>query len=277
MYLLLLSGLFILSFMTGLSGALSPGSLLVVTIDSSLRKGWSGGVLTVFGHVLVEAPLIVALAYGVGSVMNNESIKLAVTLIGGCALLAFGSYTVYSSRHAELTKATPVCPATYTPTGHVSTLRPVLSGLIATTTNPFYWIWWATIGLAMLTYAPLLVMANINPLIYWASLGILFNALSTFLGKLSYLLYAFASSPLLPQFSLQLIDFNYLFFGSTLIGWATIAIGHFLSDITWYTSISVAIDRGRTLLSTKWYQRITLLCGLTLVFLGLWFLASPLL
>ncbi|MEM3749254.1 MAG: LysE family transporter [Candidatus Jordarchaeales archaeon] len=273
MYLLLFE-LFILSFLTGLSGALSPGPLLIVTIDSSLRKGWNGGFLTVLGHLLVEAPLIIALAYGAGSAITNESVKLAVTLIGGCTLLAFGSYTVYSSRHIKLVEVSSTRSPTFMHAERGFSLRPMISGLIATITNPFYWIWWATIGLAMLTYAPLLVMANVNPSIYWASLTIFFNTLSPFLINPHFLL-LLSFPPLLSQLMFQLIDFNYLFLGSTLLGWTIIAIGHFSSDIAWYISVSLAIARGRQLINVKLYRIITLLCGLTLILLSLCFLTYP--
>jgi len=260
-----------------LSGALSPGPLLVVTVDSSLRRGWSGGVLTVFGHLIVEVPLIIALAYGIGNAINTESVKMSVTLIGGCTLLALGSYTAYTSRTPRRARLLETLSASSTSVHAERSFswRPIFSGLIATTTNPFFWIWWATIGLTMLTYASLFVMANVNPPIYWGTLSLLFNTLlSPLLWQPSYLLYSFIFSSILPQFMFQSIDFNYLFLGSTLIGWGIIAIGHFSSDIAWYTSVSLAVARGKQLLSAKLYQAFTFVCGLILILLGIWFLVS---
>ena len=271
--LILLVFLFALSFTVGLSGALSPGPLLVVTIDSSLRRGWFGGVATVFGHFLVEGPLIVALAYGVGVILSDDVIKAAITIAGGIALLIFGGYTAYSSRRAEL-RLVDESGTVSQPPSLSSSLNSVLSGVVATVTNPFYWIWWVTVGLAMLTYAPLIAVANVDPALYLLIWHNFLVFLAEYFGSsLSLLTYPNLSSATFQYFS-RVFDFNYIFLGSTLAGWLAIVIGHFFSDVAWYASISFAVAKGKVLISVKWYQRIMFSCGAALVLLGLWFIAS---
>ncbi|MEM1657853.1 MAG: LysE family transporter [Candidatus Jordarchaeales archaeon] len=273
MHPLVVFGLFTLSFTIGLSGALSPGPLLVVTVYSSLRRGLRGGLLTVSGHLLIEAPLIVALAYGASSVLTNETVKLVIMLIGGCMLFLLGSYTILSAKRMDLTKVLPPLATNASAENRVS-LHPTLSGIIATASNPFFWVWWATIGLAMMTYAPLIVMANLNPILYWSSLKVLFDAARSLLENLPTPVHLFVFLHNLSYVFSQMVDFNYFFVGSTLIGWVIIALGHFSSDIAWYTSVSVVAAKSVRFLSTKLYQKITLLCGLSLLLFGLLFLTS---
>lgn len=276
MYPLVLLGLFTLSFTIGLSGALSPGPLLVVTFYSSLRRGIRGGLLAVSGHLLIEAPLIAALAYGASSVLTNETVKLIIMLIGGCMLLLLGSYTILSTKHTELPNVLPSL-ATNTYAKNRVFLHPTLSGLIATASNPFFWIWWATIGLAMMTYAPLIVMANLNPLLYWISLKILLDTLLSLFENLPTPANLLVSLYNLSNVLSRIFDLNYLLVGSTLVGWIIVAAGHFSSDIAWYTSISVVAAKSTRFLSTSLYQKTAFLCGLSLLLFGLLFLASPLL
>ena len=50
--------------------------------------------------------------------------------------------------------------------------------------------------------------------------------------------------------------------------------GHILSDLTWYTLVSVGVARGRTLMSDSVYRRAIALCGVALIAFGIWFLST---
>ena len=62
-------------------------------------------------------------------------------VIGG--LVAFGILTVYGSRKARLE------PAGEEPGG----AGPVLAGFVTSIANPYFWIWWLTVGSALLVGA----------------------------------------------------------------------------------------------------------------------------
>ena len=59
---MVLWGMFFKSFLIGFSGAMVPGTMLGVTIDGSLKKGWKAGPLIVLGHGILEILLIIVIA-----------------------------------------------------------------------------------------------------------------------------------------------------------------------------------------------------------------------
>jgi hypothetical protein len=49
-------------------------------------------------------------------------------------------------------------------------------------------------------------------------------------------------------------------------------IGHISADLAWYSLVSFAVARGRTLMGDKGYRLILLLCGIFLISFGAWFI-----
>lgn len=130
----------ILGFLVGLTGALAPGPTLVATIKSSLKEGWSAGPKVVAGHFLIEVVVVLLIVIGVSSAAVRLSAPIA--LLGGVALIIFGILTILESRNAGITTTTPGnCGGSY------------LSGIVTSATNPYFWIWWLTIGSVLLVTA----------------------------------------------------------------------------------------------------------------------------
>jgi threonine/homoserine/homoserine lactone efflux protein len=50
-------------------------------------------------------------------------------------------------------------------------------------------------------------------------------------------------------------------------------IGHWGADFGWYTLVSASLDKGRSILSEANYRRILAICGVFLVFFGLYYMA----
>lgn len=51
-------------------------------------------------------------------------------------------------------------------------------------------------------------------------------------------------------------------------------VGHILADLVWYTFVSVAISRGRRIMSDRVYRGLVAVCGLAIVAFALWFMWS---
>jgi threonine/homoserine/homoserine lactone efflux protein len=128
------------AFMVGLSGALMPGTLFVAVIFHAAEKGWKVGPLIVLGHVVLEAALAIALVFGLGTIMSVQIVRTAIGLGGGVLLLWMGFGLLKTGRRAELPMG-----ASYNGSRRISS-APVLSGLVASSVNPYFYVWWATVG-----------------------------------------------------------------------------------------------------------------------------------
>jgi len=125
-------------FLIGLTGALAPGPTLIATINTAIREGWSAGPRVTFGHIAVETVMVLLIIAGISSMIGTYTGVIAG--IGGSALVLFGILTVRESRHAQVDLA----PATD------CVARPFIAGVITSVSNPYFWIWWFTVGSALL-------------------------------------------------------------------------------------------------------------------------------
>ena len=198
------AAMFGLAFLIGLSGALAPGPTLVVTIRTSLHGGWITGPKITAGHILLEIGIFILVLAGFSSAPDAWSAPIAAA--GGMALIIFGAVTFLESRKFRTVEEVQ----------EGSALNPFFAGFLSSAANPYFWIWWLTVGSAM-------VVSGLQ--------------------------------------------------GGVLLA-ATFLAGHALADLTWYTLVSTAIHRGRTVLSDRGY-RITLgLCGIFLIGFGIYYLST---
>jgi threonine/homoserine/homoserine lactone efflux protein len=131
------AGTLLVSFLIGLTGALAPGPTLVATIQSSMKNGWITGPKVSAGHIILETLVFLLIFLGASATAVRFSGSIA--LIGGVALMVFGVLTIRESR-------TPLPGAL---TGTIIN-NPYMAGIITGITNPYFWIWWLTIGSALL-------------------------------------------------------------------------------------------------------------------------------
>jgi threonine/homoserine/homoserine lactone efflux protein len=127
------------------SGVLSPGPLFFSNILYGSKYGYKAGLMCSYGHTVVELPLILLLAFGVLSLEVFPSFKPVISIVGGVTLIAFAAMQMINVRksHREVR----------------ANRSPFIMGVIFTALNPFFMIWWLTIGMKMITDA--LVLASI--------------------------------------------------------------------------------------------------------------------
>jgi threonine/homoserine/homoserine lactone efflux protein len=123
-----------------LSGALAPGPVTAAAIGMGSRNRFAG-VLMALGHGIVEFPLMILLALGVGGLLTWPSVSIAIGLIGGGFLLFLGIQMFRGLAAAE--------------TGGAGSARggPLTAGIVLSAGNPYFLIWWATAGLFLITKA----------------------------------------------------------------------------------------------------------------------------
>jgi threonine/homoserine/homoserine lactone efflux protein len=132
------------SFVVGLSGALMPGPLLALTVGEAARFGFWAGPLLVIGHAILEVSLVVALVFGLSQVVGNDMVFSIVGIVGGLVLIYMGYNTIRQG-----------WSSTGIPTNTVKTANRMLvvSGIAVSASNPYWLIWWATIGTTYLLWS----------------------------------------------------------------------------------------------------------------------------
>jgi threonine/homoserine/homoserine lactone efflux protein len=140
-----LAAIFVTSFIVALSGALMPGPLLTATVGESARQGAKAGPLLIAGHALLELALVALLFIGLAPLLKNEAVTAGISIAGGFILLwmAFGMLRSLPCLSLERETAQPI---------H-GKRRLIVSGILVSLSNPYWTIWWASIGLAYILQA----------------------------------------------------------------------------------------------------------------------------
>lgn len=120
------------------SGALTPGPLLLATIAHGAKRGAKSGLVISFAHTIIEFSLVMALALGLLTISSAPMIKLLIGLIGGTALILFGVLQIRDS----LTRESSI----EQDENGITSKNPLVIGLVFTAFNPYFIIWWLTIG-----------------------------------------------------------------------------------------------------------------------------------
>jgi threonine/homoserine/homoserine lactone efflux protein len=138
-----LFGIFVTSFVIALSGALMPGPVLTVTISESTKRGFWAGPLIIVGHGILELSLVVLLLLGLGPYLSKD-IVFGVVGVCGAAILMWMALGMFRS--------IPSLTLNLEPTQELRG-NPVRAGVLMSLANPYFTIWWATIGVGYIVYA----------------------------------------------------------------------------------------------------------------------------
>ncbi|MDO8870268.1 MAG: LysE family transporter [Methanobacteriaceae archaeon] len=226
------------SFLVGLSGALVPGPMLTVTISDSFKKGFIAGPLITSGHIFTELCLVLLILFGLGWLIGSNTASFIIGLLGGIVLIFMG-FQIFketpklentssgeiqdnNSSNREFIKQTSkeynhesnIISSTDSSNENSSSFRSIINGILTSLSNPFFFIWWATIGGAFIFKG---------------------MALAGFLGIFAFLL------------------------------------GHWTSDVAWFSTVSYLSSRSRALVQPDNYRTIMRICGVFMIFVGVYF------
>ena len=118
------------------SGALAPGPLFFVTVTHGAKTGTKTGIIFSISHTVIEFTLVMVLAMGILTVANEPTIRFAIGTAGGVALIVFGLIQI----------GTTLNQTEQTDPNQSSNKNLFLLGLALTGLNPYFIIWWLTIG-----------------------------------------------------------------------------------------------------------------------------------
>jgi threonine/homoserine/homoserine lactone efflux protein len=130
------------AFVIALTGAMAPGPLLTVTIAHTVRRGGWSAMLLLVGHALLEAVLLVGLAFGLGRFLLIPEVTAALSIVGGVFLLVTGGGMLIDIARGRLKLSLDAAEDT-------SRAGPVFRGAAISLSSPYWAIWWATIGLKL--------------------------------------------------------------------------------------------------------------------------------
>ena len=186
-----------------LSGVLAPGPVTAATLAAGARSRHAGAWIAV-GHGIVEFPLMLLIMAGVGPVLKAPRFRIGVGIAGGAVLLLMAGMVLAGLRR-RTDQADPV-----------KVVNPVWTGVVLTGGNPYFLLWWATVGLALATKA----------------IG---------LGALAFGLFA---------------------------------VIHWLCDLIWLEVLSLASNKGVTLLGPRAQRVILVVCAAAMALFGALFIGG---
>ncbi len=143
------------------SGALAPGPLFFGLLLHGSKGGARAGFSAAIGHTIVEFPLVLALALGLLAAASQPTIKGVIGLFGGLGLIGFGALQIY-----ETIRSKP--ESTKMPKARSLPASSLVLGLALTGLNPYFILWWLTIGSVLIVQA-LAFAAIIGVLIMYVS------------------------------------------------------------------------------------------------------------
>jgi len=122
------------------SGALSPGPLTVATIIHGGKGGLKAGLGCALGHTIVELPLVILIWFGLLSLVSQTA-KQFLGIVGGLALIVFGVLQLRG-----------VLKSSQTSSNNVALVErgSILTGVMLSGLNPYFILWWFSIGSALI-------------------------------------------------------------------------------------------------------------------------------
>ena len=146
-----LVAIFASSFVIALSGALMPGPLLAVTVRHASRRGFVAAPMLVLGHAVAEAALMIFLMFGLIEWLKGDASIAVISIAGSCMLLWMAAGMAAEARKSGFASADE--NVVETPKALAGKSRAMLDGVLASVSNPYWFLWWATIGLGYLLLA----------------------------------------------------------------------------------------------------------------------------
>ena len=114
------------------SGVITPGPVFAITLTKSYRSPWAGTLLAL-GHAVIEVPLVLLIYFGFAPFFQNTLVQVALSLIGGGVIIWMG-VGMFRTRNEVVYRGKDIRYNSF------------VAGIIMSSINPFFFVWWATVG-----------------------------------------------------------------------------------------------------------------------------------
>lgn len=132
------------------SGVMAPGPLFSANLVHGMKEGARGGIKIAIGHTMVELPLIIFLGIGVLSFEIFPEFRTIISILGAITLFIFAGIQIKNTVHTVKIE------------NRYQKHSAIISGITLSALNPFFIMWWLTIGFKLISDA----------MIIWAFSGI---------------------------------------------------------------------------------------------------------
>ena len=133
------------------SGVMAPGPLFAANIAYGVNQSTKAGIKMAAGHTIVELPLVIILGIGVFSLENFPEFRTIISIFGALTMFVFAGIqikTVLCKKESKIIHQKH---------------SPIIAGIILSALNPFFIVWWSSIGFKLISDA----------MIIWAFAGII--------------------------------------------------------------------------------------------------------
>ena len=141
----------ILVIIVSVSGVMAPGPLFAANVSYGLKGGAKTGIKMAIGHTIVELPLVILLGIGVFSLEIFPEFRTIISILGAITLFVFATLQIKTVLKKERVKVSNPKQG------------PLVAGVLLSALNPFFIIWWLSIGFKLISDA----------MILWSFAGIL--------------------------------------------------------------------------------------------------------
>ena len=114
------------------SGVMMPGPMFAVTLAKSYKSPWAGAQISL-GHAVIEVPLILLIYFGFARFFENSVFQLVLSILGGGMIIWLG-IGIFRARAKVVREGKDLPYSAFT------------AGILTSALNPFFLLWWATIG-----------------------------------------------------------------------------------------------------------------------------------
>lgn len=123
------------------SGVMAPGPLFTSTIASGAKQSLAGLKIAI-GHTIIELPLVFGIGLGVLSLEVFPQFRTIIAVLGAASIFGFAILQIRST-----IRSAPIKNTRY---------GPYITGVLLTGLNPFFLMWWFSIGIKLISDAMLI-------------------------------------------------------------------------------------------------------------------------
>ena len=132
--------------LVSVSGVLSPGPLFFANLVLSKNGGFWSGIKIAIGHTIVELPVVILYSIPL-IIFTSQSVTFSIinfiSFTGGISLIAFGILFVVkiiskNNKHNYIIESSRI-------------EKPVIAGMLFTGINPFFFLWWISVGIKLIS------------------------------------------------------------------------------------------------------------------------------